>query len=71
MFQVVGYEEMMKMLTDDANTIGYTAVDEFTPGEMWGVGAGYGIISVAQMLEGVRVNCAQACPGRGLERSRS
>lgn len=67
LLQVVGYDEMMEMLTDDAYAIDYTA-DEVTPGDMWGVEGGYGIISATQMLDWVKVNCAQACPGKFFER---
>eukprot|EP00903_Cladosiphon_okamuranus_P022369 g20573.t1 len=58
--KVVGYAEILEMLTDYEYTIDYTSDGET---ETWGPEAGHGIISAAQMLEWVEANCADSCPG--------
>lgn len=60
--QVVGYAELMEMLTDYEYTIDYP--NDGDP-ETWGPEAGHGIISAAQMLAWVKDNCADSCPGEG------
>ncbi|CAM9640288.1 unnamed protein product [Scytosiphon promiscuus] len=59
---VVGYLEIMDMLTNYDYTIDYTN-DADGAVETWGNEAGHGIISAAQMLAWVEANCAAACTG--------
>ncbi|CAN0148641.1 unnamed protein product, partial [Scytosiphon promiscuus] len=58
--KVVGYADLMEMLTDYEYTIDYT---NDGAAEAWGPEAGHGIISAAQMLAWVKANCAASCPG--------
>lgn len=56
----------MEMLTNYEYTIDYTidyTNDADGAAETWGIEAGYGIISAAQMLAWVETNCGAACPG--------
>ncbi len=61
-FQVVGYDEIMEMLTNYEYTIDYTNDAGGAP-ETWGTEAGHGIISASQMLAWVEANCNESCPG--------
>lgn len=61
-FQVVGYAEMMGILTDYDYIIDYTSDAGGAP-EAFGGEAGYGIISAKKMLAWVEANCVEACPG--------
>lgn len=63
-FQVVGYDEIMEMLTDYDYTIDYTN-DAGGRRETWGNEAGHGIVSARQMLAWVKANCYESCPGGG------
>ena len=52
----------MEMLTNYEYTLDYTN-DADGAAETWGVEGGHGIISAGQMLEWVKKNCGEACPG--------
>ncbi|CAN0433161.1 unnamed protein product, partial [Pylaiella littoralis] len=57
--KMVGYDQMMEMLTNYDYTIDYTSDGT---AETWGAEAGYGIISARKMLAWVEANC-NACSG--------
>lgn len=56
---MVGYDDMMEMLTNYEYTIDYTSDGA---AETWGAAAGYGIMSARKMLAWVKANC-DACSG--------
>ena len=60
--QVVTFSDMMEMLTNYDYTIDVTS-DAGGEAETWGTEAGYGIISAAQMLGWIALNCQESCPG--------
>lgn len=60
--KVVGYAEIMEMLTNYDYTIDLTS-DAGGDAETWGAEGGYGIISASQMLAWVAANCGESCPG--------
>ena len=60
--QVVGFDEIMEMLTNYEYTIDYI-LDAGGAAETWGAEAGYGIISASQMLRWVELNCSESCSG--------
>jgi len=62
-FQVVGYDEIMGMLTNYEYTIDATN-DDGGAIETWGAEAGHGIISASKMLGWVEANCYESCPGK-------
>lgn len=70
--QVVGYDEIMEMLTNYDYTIDYIN-DAGGAAETWGTEAGHGIMSARKMLGWVKANCQEACPGEltGGEHARS
>lgn len=59
---MVGYDEIMEMLTNYEYTIDATH-DGGGAAETWGTEAGHGIISARQMLAWVEANCYESCPG--------
>lgn len=61
--QVVGYADIMEMLTNYDYTTDYTN-DAGGAAETWGTEAGHGVISAGQMLAWVEANCGAACSGK-------